>query len=70
MTQNSIKPFQTISEAAKLTGFSEFNLRKRVREGTIKFTKSGCKYLINIPELLKCEGLTLADLSTEKATEQ
>ena len=57
-----IKPFQSIADVAVLTGFSQFSLRKRIREGSVKYVKSGNKYYINVPDLLKQEGLTLADL--------
>ena len=57
-----IRPFQSIHDTSGLLGLSEFELRKRIKEGTVKFTKSGNKYYINIPDLLKREGLTMADL--------
>lgn len=67
--QQTLKPFQSIAETAKLTGFSQFSIRKRIREGSIKFRMSGNKYLVNVPALLKQEGLTLADLNQKGAAE-
>ena len=58
-----IKPFQSIADVAALTGLSQFSLRKRIREGSLKCVKSGTKYYINVPDLLRQEGLTLADLN-------
>lgn len=68
MTQQTLKPFQSIADTAKLTGLSQFILRKRIKEGTVKFTMSGNKYLVNVPDLLKREGLTLADLEHNPTT--
>ena len=62
MTQQTVKPFYSIANTAKITGLSEWNLRKRVKDGTVKYTMSGNKVFINFPDLLKREGLTLADL--------
>lgn len=67
--QQTLKPFQSIAETAKLTGISQFSLRKRIREGNVRFTMSGNKYLVNIPDLLKREGLTLADINQKGVTE-
>ena len=62
MTEQNLKPFQSIVDTAMLTGLSQFVLRKRIREGTVKYVKSGNKYFVNVPDLLKREGLTMADL--------
>lgn len=67
--QNNIRPFQSIADTATLTGISQFALRQRIKQGTVKYTKSGSKYLVNVPDLLKREGLTLADLRQEQAAE-
>ena len=69
MTEKNLKPFQSIVDTATLTGLSQFALRKRIREGSVKFTKSGAKFLINVPDLLKREGLTMADLDHKQQTE-
>ncbi len=70
MNQQTVKPFQSIVDTSRLTGLSQFSLRKRVREGNVRFTRSGNKIYINIPDLLKREGLTLADLETAKGTNE
>lgn len=62
MAGQNLKPFQSIADTATLTGLSQFALRQRIKEGTVKFVKSGNKYFVNIPDLLKQEGLTMADL--------
>lgn len=69
MAEQTLKPFQSIVDAAALTGLSQFALRKRIREGTVKTVKSGNKYFINLPDLLKREGLTMDDLQHVKAAE-
>lgn len=68
MAETTVKPFQSIKDAAALTGLSQFSLRKRIKEGTVKFTQSGNKYYLNIADLLKREGLTLDDLVCGKTT--
>lgn len=66
MTGRNLKPFQSINDTAALTGLSPFALRQRIREGSVKFVKSGNKFFINVPDLLKREGLTMADLELVK----
>lgn len=62
MTGQNTKPFQSISDTSELTGLSQFALRKRIREGSVKYVKSGTKFYINLPDLLRREGLSLEDL--------
>lgn len=69
MKGQNVKPFQSITDTAALTGLSQFALRQRIREGSIKFVKSGNKYFVNVPDLLKREGLTMSDLELVKQTE-
>ena len=69
MEGQNLKPFQSIVDTAMLTGLSQFSLRKRVHEGSVKYVKSGNKFLINVPDLLKREGLTMADLEHGKRAE-
>lgn len=53
MNSKTIYPiFQTVKEAAKITGLSEYSLRLHLRTGEIPHIKSGNKYLINMPKLL------------------
>ena len=53
MNMNFNPPFQSINDASRTTGLSLFYLRKGCREGTIPYVKSGTKYLINVPLLMK-----------------
>lgn len=62
MTGQNLAPFQSVSDTATLTGLSQFALRKRIREGSVKYVKSGSKFYINVPDLLKREGLSMQDL--------
>lgn len=46
-------PFMSIKEACQVTGLSQFYLRRGCKDGSIPCIKSGVKYLINVPALLK-----------------
>ncbi len=46
-------PFQTIRNAAKLTGLSTYFLRNGCKQGTIEHVMSGDTYYINLPKLLE-----------------
>ena len=46
-------PFQKIADAVKTTGLSAYYLRNGCKDGTVPHIKSGKKYLINVPALLK-----------------
>lgn len=48
-----MKAFMTINEAARVTGLSQYYLRRGVRDGTVPYIRSGTKYLINLPRLLE-----------------
>lgn len=50
-------PFQSIRNAAIITGLSSFYIRKGCREGTIKHIKSGNTYFVNVPALLASLGV-------------
>lgn len=50
-------PFQSISDACKSTGLSQFYLRRGCKDGTVPHVKSGAKYLVNVPLLLKQLGV-------------
>lgn len=50
-------PFQTIKEACGTTGLSQFYLRAGCKDGSVPCVKSGCKYLVNVPALLKKLGV-------------
>lgn len=46
-------PFQKIPDACKVTGLSQFFLRKGCKDGTVPHVKSGNAYYVNIPALLE-----------------
>lgn len=47
------KPFQTISDASRSTGLSQFFLRAGCRDGSVPCVRIGSKYMVNIPALLR-----------------
>lgn len=49
-------PFQTIAEAAKSTGLSQYFLRRGCKDGSIPCIKSGTKYFVNVALLLQQAG--------------
>lgn len=51
-------PFMKIKDACKVTGLSQFYLRRGVRDGSIPHIKSGTTYMVNVPALLKQLGVT------------
>lgn len=53
LTKTNIQPFQTLTEASKTTGLAVFFLRAGCRNGTIPCIKSGKKFLVNVPALLR-----------------
>ncbi len=56
---NSRKPFQTIAEACHTTGLAQSFLRNGCRSGVVPHIKSGNKYLINVPLLLRQLGVPM-----------
>jgi len=44
--------YQPIKDTVKITGLSEFYLRKQLKAGVLPHIKSGTKVLINVPKLL------------------
>lgn len=46
-------PFQSIVDAARITGLSRYQLRNGCKSGEIPHILSGKKYLVNVPALLK-----------------
>ena len=46
-------PFMKIAQASKITGLSQFFLRKGCRDGSVPHVMSGTTYLVNIPALLR-----------------
>lgn len=53
MSENNQALFQTIKQAVKTTGLSEYCLRQRLRAGNIPHITSGNKILINMPRFLE-----------------
>lgn len=54
-------PFLNIADACRVTGLSQHYLRAGVRSGEIPHVRSGKKYLVNVPALLR-----KLDAETEK----
>ena len=51
---NSTCQFQTISDASRTTGLSQYYIRKGCIEGTIPHIMAGhTKYMVNIPLMLQ-----------------
>lgn len=46
-------PFKKIPEACRVTGLSQYFLRRGVRNGTIPHVKSGSTYYVDVPALLE-----------------
>jgi len=46
--------FQTIADATRTTGLSQYFIRRGCKDGTIPHIKSGTKYLVNVPLLMEC----------------
>lgn len=45
--------FQTIADATRTTGLSQYFIRRGCRNGTIPHIKSGNKFLVNVPLLIE-----------------
>lgn len=45
--------FQTIADATRTTGLSQYFIRRGCHDGTIPHIKSGNKFLVNIPLLIE-----------------
>lgn len=50
---NPDAPFQRIPDACRITGLSQYYLRRGCIDGTVPHVKSGTTYFVNVPELLK-----------------
>lgn len=53
MQLNQQTPFMKIAQASKVTGLSQFFLRKGCRDGSVPHVMSGTVYLVNVPALLR-----------------
>ena len=52
--ENNIFPvYQSIKDTVKVTGLSEYHLRKLLKAEKLPHIKSGTKIFVNVPELLK-----------------
>lgn len=47
------RPFQSIADASRTTGLSQFALRQGCRTGTLPHIRSGTTYLINMKLLVE-----------------
>lgn len=52
-TINQTTPFLKIAEASKVTGLSQFYLRRGCRDGSVPHVMSGAVYMVNLPALLR-----------------
>lgn len=50
-------PFQSVAQACKTTGLSQYFLRKGCRDGSIPHVKNGTTYMVNVPALLRKLGV-------------
>lgn len=48
-----MRRFQTIADATRTTGLSQYYIRRGCREGSIPHIKSGNKFLVNVPLLIE-----------------
>ena len=48
-----IPPFQTIREASKTTGISQYFIREGVKQGWVPHIMTGAKYLVNVEQFLE-----------------
>ena len=62
------QPFQKISDAATITGLSQYFLRQGCRDGSVPHVKSGSVYFVNVPALLRKLGVEPAVDTTVDAT--
>lgn len=46
-------PFMKIKDAVKVTGLSDFFLRRGCKDGSVPHITSGTTYFINVPALLR-----------------
>ncbi len=56
--------FQTFVDASRITGLSQYYLRRGCKTGTIPHIKSGNKFLINIPLLIEQMDLASKSMAT------
>lgn len=61
-----MKPFASIKEAATITGLSQYWLREGCRSGTVPHIKTGTKFMVNIPALLRQLGAEEGDQDAGK----
>ncbi len=52
MSENT-RPFLKIKDACRVTGLSQFWLRRGCRDGSVPHIMSGGVYYVNIPALLR-----------------
>jgi hypothetical protein len=47
------QPFQTIAQACRTTGLSQYFLRKGCREGSVPSVRSGRTWYVDVPALVE-----------------
>lgn len=50
---NPTVPFQSIADAARTTGLSQYHIRNGCKDGSIPHIKCGGVYKVNVPLLLE-----------------
>ena len=53
IAKSEATPFQTIVDASRTTGLSQFYLRTGCKDGSVPHIRSGRVYLVNVPALLR-----------------
>lgn len=53
MKRKSEQPFQPVTLASETSGFSQYQLRKGIKDGWVPHVRSGNKYLVNVPALME-----------------
>lgn len=54
---NNDVPFQSIAGAARITGLSQYFLRRECKSGAAWCLRSGAKFIVNVPLLLQSFGV-------------
>ena len=64
MKDTNSRPFLSITEASAVTGLSQFYLRNGCKTGDVPHVRTGNKYLVNVPALLrKLDAVTERDVA-------
>jgi excisionase family DNA binding protein len=53
MTQEMLRPFLNLGEAAALVGLKPPTLRRAIRRGQLVYAKPGRAYLVRLPDVIE-----------------